>query len=75
MAKRAALWIPPALYAALQADAKALGIPASTIGGMLLADAMERARARRYAPYHLPEGYRFEHDNVRPFKGQKEAQG
>lgn len=75
MATTVQLYLPASLYAALQADAKALGIPTSTIGSMLLADAMERARARRYAPYHLPEGYRFEHDNVRPFKGQKEAQG
>jgi len=50
-------------------------MPVSQLLTMLIADALERARARRYSPFALPEGYRFEHDNVRFFKGQKEAQG
>ena len=51
------LALPASLVISLQADAGALGIPASQIGAILLSDALERARARRYAPYHLPEGY------------------
>lgn len=45
------------LYVALHEDARALGLSTSEIATMLLADALERARARRYAPYRLPEGY------------------
>jgi hypothetical protein len=63
------------LAIALERDAKALQMPMSQLLSMLLADALERARARRYAPYTLPEGYRFEQDNVRPFAQKKEAQG
>lgn len=57
MAKPSLLALPGSLYVSLQADAEALGMPASQVGAILLSDALERARARRYAPYHLPEGY------------------
>jgi hypothetical protein len=45
------------LYASLAADASALDMPTSQVATMLLCEALERARARRYAPYRLPEGY------------------
>jgi len=74
MINRHALYLPDGLYKPLQQDAAALGMSMSTLGTALFADALERARARRYAPFKLPENYRFEHNNVRPFTPKKEQE-
>ena len=46
-----------ALYAALRADADALGESVNSLVTMLLCEGMHTARARRYSPFQLPEGY------------------
>ena len=60
------------LSTTLERDAKALQMSVPQLVSMLIADALERAHSRRYSPFTLPDGYRFDHDNVRPFAPKKE---
>lgn len=49
--------VSDSLYAGIAADAEALGVTIKQLISDLLVEGMGRARARRYAPYQLPEGY------------------
>jgi hypothetical protein len=55
--KRIHFEVARSLYEAIQADATALGVTVKELSSVLLVEALNANRARRYAPYRLPDSY------------------